>query len=173
MCIGGNIRQHQHISFQTNIYFGLNGLTVVLCPCWSKQPKHQSLSEYNYIELDDMSLLICPWSCVTCKVCLVGDCSSALYPRRPRSTSWLCPHVPRCSNSQHLYRRLTSFYLNQFREGFKKKWFLSLWGLTPPLESDKNIFYFFILDHFLSTFWKKFFLPLEKLKTLRKNFKIC
>ena len=42
----------------------------------------------------------------------------------------------------------------KLREGFKKKWFLSLWGLTPPLESDKNIFYFFwILDHFLSTFW--------------------
>ena len=43
-----------------------------------------------------------------------------------------------------------------FREGFKKKWFYHFGVWLPPLESDKNIFYFFwILDHFLSTLWKK------------------
>ena len=59
------------------------------------------------------------------------------------------------------------------REGFKKKkWFLSLWGLTPPpLESDKNIFYFFwILDHFLSTFWKKWFFAPRNAENTKKNF---
>ena len=49
----------------------------------------------------------------------------------------------------------------------KKGIFITLGSDPPPLESDKNIFYFFwIQDHFLSTFWKNVFLPLEKLKTL-------
>ena len=29
--------------------------------------------------------------------------------------------------------------ISNFREGFKKKWFLSLWGLKPPLESDIHV----------------------------------
>jgi len=53
-----------------------------------------------------------------------------------------------------------------FREGFKKKkkWYLSLWVLTPPLESDK--IFFWILDNYLRTSRKKWFFPLWKVKKL-------
>ena len=47
-------------------------------------------------------------------------------------------------------------------------------GVWPPLESEKNIFYFFgYKTIFWALFEKNVFLPLEKLKTLRKIFKIC
>jgi len=56
----------------------------------------------------------------------------------------------------------------------KKKWFLSLWGLTPLPQKVIKIFsiFFWILDHFLSTFWKKcFFAPrkAEKFSKFAKN----
>ena len=67
-----------------------------------------------------------------------------------------------------------TFYLlrKSLYEGrLQKKWFLSLWGLTPtPLKSDKNIFYFSILDHFLSTFWRKWFFAPRKAENTLKNF---
>jgi len=55
-----------------------------------------------------------------------------------------------------------------FREGFKKKkkWYLSLWVLTPPLESDKIFFNFFLdtrqlFENFLK---KMIFSPLKSQK---------
>ena len=49
--------------------------------------------------------------------------------------------------------------------------FITLGSDPPPLESDKNIFYFFLDTRpFFEHFLKKCFLPLENLKTLFSKF---